>query len=109
MPQKRTASECIDAGMGRPTDLAQSANVCFGSKADIDPLSSHVRFTPESGHCRLQLGCPLCANSGHQSLTGRFSLRQELCRILSIVKPVPSALWLVPMTTARLERYCCPC
>ena len=32
----------------------------------------------------LSRSCPLCANSGHQSLTGRFSLRQELCRILSI-------------------------
>ena len=41
------------------------------------------------------VGCPLSTNSGHQSLTGRFSLRQELCRIPSIIKLMPSPLWLV--------------
>jgi hypothetical protein len=25
-------------------------DVRFGSKADIDPLSPHVRFSPKSGH-----------------------------------------------------------
>jgi hypothetical protein len=44
-------------------------HVCFGPKADIDGRRG--------------------------SLTERFSLRQELCRIASIVKLLPSALWLV--------------
>jgi hypothetical protein len=38
----------------------------FGSKADIAALSWDVCFTPESGHWRTTLGCPLCAKSGHQ-------------------------------------------
>jgi hypothetical protein len=28
-------------------------------------LALNVRFTPESGHCRTRLGCPLCANRRH--------------------------------------------
>jgi hypothetical protein len=45
----------------------------FGSRAYECPLwvkSGHrerlddVRFTPKSGHYRVQLGCPLCAKSG---------------------------------------------
>jgi hypothetical protein len=39
--------------MGFRTQFAQqqswAAHVRFGSKADIDPLLSDVRFTPESG------------------------------------------------------------
>ena len=44
----------------------RSAFVRFGSKADILRCGSDVRFTPKSGHSRLRLACPLCANSGHQ-------------------------------------------
>ena len=40
--------------------------VRFGSKADICSAKEHVRFTPECGHLRLPLECPLCANSGHR-------------------------------------------
>jgi len=40
-------------------------NVRFGSKADMCSANRHVRFTPESGHVRRNLGCPLWANSGH--------------------------------------------
>ena len=29
---------------------------------------SHVRFTPESGHVRCKMKCPLCAKSGHPKL-----------------------------------------
>src|SRR5262249_35256270 len=39
------------------------ADVRFGSKADIDPLSLHVRFTPKSGHWMRVL----CAKSGHRN------------------------------------------
>ena len=60
--------------------------------------STHVRAMsalPQKRTSVSALQCLLCANSGHRSLTGRFSLRQELCRIPSIVKLMPSALWLV--------------
>ena len=43
-----------------------SANVRFGSKADIELHPRHVRFTPKSGHCRVTARCPLCANSRHE-------------------------------------------
>jgi hypothetical protein len=43
--------------------------VCFGSKADVTLLNFDVCFTPESGHCRARLGCPLCARTGHQEAT----------------------------------------
>jgi hypothetical protein len=29
------------------------------------PANGHVRFTPESGHVRRKLSCPLWATSGH--------------------------------------------
>ena len=45
----------------------QSANVRFGSKADISECPRRVRFTPESGHEVDTLRCPLCAKSGHSS------------------------------------------
>ena len=37
-------------------------DVRIGSLADIASLPPHVRFTPESGHRWMRLGCPLCAN-----------------------------------------------
>jgi hypothetical protein len=30
------------------------ADVCYGSKADILPVSHHVRSSTKTGHCRLQ-------------------------------------------------------
>jgi hypothetical protein len=35
-------------------------------KSDIEARQSDVRSTPESGHCRATVRCPLCAISGHQ-------------------------------------------
>jgi hypothetical protein len=43
----------------------KQADVCFGSKADIDDRSGDVRFTPKSGHWNSAAQCPLCAISGH--------------------------------------------
>ena len=34
----------------REVPVLKPADVRFGSKADIDPLTLHVRFTPKSGH-----------------------------------------------------------
>ena len=42
-----------------------------GSKADMTLSIRDVRFTPESGHLRATLGCPLCAKSGHRSMAVR--------------------------------------
>jgi hypothetical protein len=44
---------------------ARSADVRFGSLADICSASTHVRFTPESRHVRCDSQCPLWAKSGH--------------------------------------------
>jgi len=79
-----------------------------------------VRFTPNSGHCRATVGCPLCANSGHSpikvmseirrlpllrgSLTERvlFSDRNEVA-LQALLDSRHSAIWLVcPMSTVRL-------
>ena len=46
--------------------MAEGGDVSFGSKADICSASTHVRFTPKSGHSRRKSKCPLWANSGHQ-------------------------------------------
>ncbi len=43
-----------------------SADVRFGSEADIWTCVTNVRFTPESGHVVGCQECPLCAKSGHQ-------------------------------------------
>src|SRR6478609_11603618 len=40
------------------------SHVRFGSLADIRTSPRHVRFTPDSGHSSVQVGCPLSANSG---------------------------------------------
>ena len=37
----------------------------LGPKADIRRALPDVRFTPESRHRLTELGCPLCAKSGH--------------------------------------------
>jgi hypothetical protein len=44
---------------------SMSVNVRFGSLADIAPLSRHVRFTPDSGHSSVRMGCPKGANRRH--------------------------------------------
>ena len=41
-------------------------DVRFGSLADITARSRHVRFTPDSGHSSVQVGCPKSARSGHR-------------------------------------------
>ena len=42
-----------------------TADVRFGSKADVCSAKGHVRSYPESGHVRCTSLCPLSANSGH--------------------------------------------
>ena len=46
----------------------ETANVRFGSKADICSAKRHVRFAPNSGRVQCTSGCPLCAKSGHCAL-----------------------------------------
>jgi hypothetical protein len=43
-------------------------NVGFGSLADIIQRQRHVRFTPDSGHSSVPVGCPKSANNGHRSV-----------------------------------------
>jgi NAD(P)-dependent dehydrogenase (short-subunit alcohol dehydrogenase family) len=53
-----------------PAGLADSRvrQVRFGSLDDITAGSRHVRFTPDSGHSSVQVGCSKSAISGHCSL-----------------------------------------
>jgi hypothetical protein len=73
----------------------QVENVRFGSEADILTSPRHVRFTPDSGHSSVQVGCPRSATSGHErglpSLEGHFvvNLRPNL---------ETCEAWLNPMT-----------
>jgi hypothetical protein len=53
-------------------------DVRFGSKADIEALPSHVRFTPKSGHWNSFSKCPLCAKSRHSALRQRLALFDHL-------------------------------
>ena len=60
-------------------------DVRFGSKADICSAKRHVRSTPDSGHVRCNLGCPLCANNGHQlcsdaSISRATGIAHHRCR-----------------------------
>src|SRR5262249_28702744 len=52
----------------------------------------HVCFTPESGHVRCNLGCPLWANSGHSRVkrktASRRSLRNPTSRVILIRRAV---------------------
>jgi hypothetical protein len=48
---------------GRSRSVSLSANVRFGSKADIASIKWDVRFTPKSGHRSRRRECPLCAKS----------------------------------------------
>jgi hypothetical protein len=49
-----------------PVVGASTAPTSTASNTDIPDHSTDVRFTPKSGHRSVRLGCPLCANSGHQ-------------------------------------------
>ena len=42
-----------------------TANVRFGSKADMCNANRHVRFTPNSGHVQCNSACLICTISGH--------------------------------------------
>ena len=69
-------------------------NVRF-SKADIRAATSHVRFTPNSGHTRCKKGCPLCANSGPAySITSSAPMRIEGATVK------PSSLAVLVLTTS---------
>jgi len=47
--------------------VSASTNVRYGSLTEITPRWRHVRFTPDSGHSTVQVGCPKSANSGLRS------------------------------------------
>ena len=49
-----------------------TADVRFGSLADICSANRHVRFTPNSGHVQCTSRCPLSANSGHRPAKSWF-------------------------------------
>jgi hypothetical protein len=61
-PQRRKAETLLLAWLS-----ASLRHVRFGSLADITACSSHVRFTPESGHAERQHRRPLSANSRHSA------------------------------------------
>jgi hypothetical protein len=82
-------------------------HVRFGSLADITARSRHVRFTPDSGHSSVQVGCPKSANNGHLAAASCarctcegvphgyaadavYEVRQA-CRVLRSVVPNPPA------------------
>jgi predicted transcriptional regulator len=46
----------------------EQQTVRFGSVADITARLRHVRFTPDSGHSSVKVGCPQSANRGHSEL-----------------------------------------
>ena len=61
--------------------LSMLPPVRFGSLADITARSRHVRFTPESGHSSVQVGCPKSATSGHPAvcdLEDEIGLRERV-------------------------------
>ena len=56
-------AQLITAGICEQRN-GQTADVRFGSIADIGRLPIDVRFTPKSGHWNSVVECPLCAKSG---------------------------------------------
>ena len=56
----------LEAAGGRSCDSQQilTANVRYGSKADIATVSVNVRFTPESGHRNSIVECPPVSQVG---------------------------------------------
>ena len=51
--------------------MNRTADVRFGSKADICSAKRHVRFTPKSDIKCVKEECPLWAKSGRQRTTDR--------------------------------------
>ena len=72
----------------------ESSHVRYGSKADIGGCNWHVRFTPNSGHQRLRLRCPLSANRrhSHRSKLHRYSITASALCWRCIGTSRPSAL-----------------
>ena len=66
------------------------ADVRFGSKGDIRPLNSNVRFTPESRHRAAGLQCPLRAMCGRLRRQG-LSSRLQHWSVQPCVRPVSAA------------------
>ena len=63
-----------------PLILAEHTDFRFGSLADITARSRHVRFTPDSGHSSLQVGCPLSARSRHKDFNELQAPSQAVSR-----------------------------
>jgi hypothetical protein len=78
-------------------EFSRHREVRFGSKADIAAVSSHVRFTPESGHCRTMLGCPLCAKSGHANSIQSPLVSRQVCSGTSSAVPL---IWTTTVANA---------
>jgi hypothetical protein len=54
----------VMSAMDHSQTLRRKRDVRYGPLADICTAKDHVRFTPESGHLRRNILCPLWANSG---------------------------------------------
>ena len=61
MPTSRLGSRCMSKRITQ-----SKSRLFFGSLADKTTRSRHVRFTPDSGHSSVRVGCLKSANSGHQ-------------------------------------------
>src|SRR6476659_10864961 len=70
-PRQKTAQD------GR-LEEGRPLHVRLGSEADITARSSHVRFTPKSGHSSVRVGCPKSAISGHS----RALVAGALCLVI---------------------------
>ena len=72
-----TIAERSDCRTPRPAPAI--VNVGFGSLADITARSRHVRFTPDSGHSSVQVGCPKSARSGHGAGAQKVPTSKPTC------------------------------
>src|SRR5215472_13645510 len=61
----KTSSMLVSSNNVKDRVCSRMFPVRIGSKGDILVVVIYVRFTPESGHCRERLACPLCAKSRH--------------------------------------------
>src|SRR5215467_13987209 len=61
----KTSSMPVSSNNVKDRVCSRMFPVRIGSKGDILVVVIYVRFTPESGHCRERLACPLCAKSRH--------------------------------------------
>ena len=66
---------------------SRATHVRFGSKADIGSPPVDVCFTPESGHGRLTIECPLCAISRHSTAFVRLPCHQYALATVSPANP----------------------